>query len=589
MRKLIFTFFVVVLILFSIKGITKAATFNVSSASDLATALSTAQGNGDNDTINIQTGTYYGNFTFTGTDNRSLTIIGANKDTTILNGNGNDMVLYIDNTAGTHVTVQNLTFTNGDSTSATGLAGGLYVATSTGSVSITNCIFNGNHSFIGGGAMATTDSGAITISHNTFSNNSLVPSFIYAGGGAFILTNSGLITVENNIFTNNIGAGIGGGALIISGNGIVNCINNVFSNNQSDLDGSGVELSIDTGIINFINNTITNNQADNEGGGAYLYFGDSAGTMNLYNNIIWGNTAIAGDDILLEGSGTLNLYNNDFHDMDTSDFSGTLHQGDNLDTDPSFVSTTDLHLQASSPVIDQGYNSAPSIPTLDLDGNQRIVDGDGDGNAIVDMGAYEYQLGPTPTDIDGIYKDVGYTHHLDIYVQNYATGTLIIYTFDTEYIGVFWDDNVVGGIFEGSPVNPTVNQTVEFNFNTNTFTINDLSTATSSTYNVEKFASVSSVRSTDGIYKGNDPSLNLNIYMQTYDNGGTLLLYTFDTLTMVASWDSAIEGDIFDGMKVNPSLAERARFDFSTNTLTIVPDTGTPTDYGTHLWEQAIH
>ena len=49
----------------------------------------------------------------------------------------------------------------------------------------------------------------------------------------------------------------------------------------------------------------------------------------------------------------------------------------------------DLHLGSGSPAIDTGTNSAISLPT-DLDGNPRIVDGDGDGHATVDMGAYEY-------------------------------------------------------------------------------------------------------------------------------------------------------------------------------------------------------
>jgi len=51
----------------------------------------------------------------------------------------------------------------------------------------------------------------------------------------------------------------------------------------------------------------------------------------------------------------------------------------------------DLHLGAGSPADDSGTNSAISLPT-DLDGNPRVIDGDGDGTATVDMGAYEFQL-----------------------------------------------------------------------------------------------------------------------------------------------------------------------------------------------------
>lgn len=57
----------------------------------------------------------------------------------------------------------------------------------------------------------------------------------------------------------------------------------------------------------------------------------------------------------------------------------------NISVDPQFVASNDFHLQATSPCINAGTNTAPSIPSTDKDGNPRIVGG------VVDMGAYEYQ------------------------------------------------------------------------------------------------------------------------------------------------------------------------------------------------------
>src|SRR5207245_1995768 len=60
--------------------------------------------------------------------------------------------------------------------------------------------------------------------------------------------------------------------------------------------------------------------------------------------------------------------------------------------------TEDFRLAATSPGIDAGTNPTdPLASTLDLSGQPRIADGNGDGIAIVDMGAYEL----VPPDSDG--------------------------------------------------------------------------------------------------------------------------------------------------------------------------------------------
>jgi len=65
----------------------------------------------------------------------------------------------------------------------------------------------------------------------------------------------------------------------------------------------------------------------------------------------------------------------------------------NIDADPMFVdpASGDYRLQAGSPCIDAGSNLAvPGWLTTDFEGDPRIWDGDGDVEAIVDMGADEY-------------------------------------------------------------------------------------------------------------------------------------------------------------------------------------------------------
>jgi hypothetical protein len=66
----------------------------------------------------------------------------------------------------------------------------------------------------------------------------------------------------------------------------------------------------------------------------------------------------------------------------------------NISEDPLFVQdgSDDYTLRQISPCIDEGNNEAVLPGETDLDGNPRVVDGNGDGLAEVDMGAHEYMF-----------------------------------------------------------------------------------------------------------------------------------------------------------------------------------------------------
>ena len=112
----------------------------------------------------------------------------------------------------------------------------------------------------------------------------------------------------------------------------------------------------------------------------------------MTNCILWGNTPSG----ITGGSPTVNY----------SDVQGGYIGAGNINADPCFVDAAggDLRLSSSiSPCVDAGDNNAPNLPATDLAGNQRIFDGDGDGSAIVDMGAYELQ-----SKVHNITKDLWY-------------------------------------------------------------------------------------------------------------------------------------------------------------------------------------
>lgn len=137
------------------------------------------------------------------------------------------------------------------------------------------------------------------------------------------------------------------------------------------------------------------NTTNTNGGGLYIDINNTTAILNLYNNIIWGNTAeTEGDDIYLNGYGAKkNFYNNNVHDIVcTFDFAAN-----NIDVAPLFVNTEkdDYHLGAGSLCINAGTNDAPEIPGLDMDGNPRI------GDNVVDIGTYEHSSTDNhPADID---------------------------------------------------------------------------------------------------------------------------------------------------------------------------------------------
>lgn len=77
-------------------------------------------------------------------------------------------------------------------------------------------------------------------------------------------------------------------------------------------------------------------------------------------------------------------------DIGTNGVGGISEGAGNLDVDPGFLNviTGNYRPGPGSPLIDAG-NAAASTSTLDLDGNPRVADGNGDITAVRDLGAYE--------------------------------------------------------------------------------------------------------------------------------------------------------------------------------------------------------
>ena len=152
---------------------------------------------------------------------------------------------------------------------------------------------------------------------------------------------------------------------------------------SSNLSVSGVLVANrDTGITmagTCGGNLLANNTVVNNNTGLLLAYPCSG--ASIVNSIIWGNS-----DDLQDQTG--------LNQVSYSDVQEVLLPGEgNIHADPLFVNAAggDFRLRAGSPCIDAGINTAAGLPVTDLDGNLRIRDGDDDGNAVIDIGAYEGQ------------------------------------------------------------------------------------------------------------------------------------------------------------------------------------------------------
>ena len=221
--------------------------------------------------------------------------------------------------------------------------GGVYNKSSTST--LTNCAFRGNSALYAGGGMLNSESPSPTLTRCTFSANSAGQ-----GGGLYNSDSSPVLT---------------------------NC---TFSANSADR-GGGMFNGYDSSPT-LINCTLSGNSAGGDGGGG-MFNGGSWPTLT--NCILWDNSP---NQILDDGSSPVTY----------SDIQGGYPGDGNIDADPLFAdpSSGDFHLLADSPCIDAGNNDAPNLPLYDFEGDDRILDGDGDGTAIVDMGVDEFVFSGPP-------------------------------------------------------------------------------------------------------------------------------------------------------------------------------------------------
>jgi trimeric autotransporter adhesin len=323
----------------------------------------------------------------------TISLVGSDLDTVIIDGTNAYQIL--NNDGGGSLAVQNLTLTRGFSN----LGGAIL---SRRPLTVTNVTFFANRVSDGGAAIYSEAPN--TISESRFISNTAN----FNGGAIFLFTTNSLTYITRTVFISNT-AVFQGGAINANVDATLNVSDSTFSNNHTTGSSGGAIVNFGTtnitnttiysnstgnrgtirniGVVNITNSTIANNSAVNDGGGIV----HTGSALNLKNTIVANNTASNNPDIVgTVSSGGNNLVRN------TNGVTG-LVASDITGVDPLLAALADnggpvptVALLSGSQAIDAGNNIG--APATDARGVSRPVDGNNDGTATVDIGAYELNL-----------------------------------------------------------------------------------------------------------------------------------------------------------------------------------------------------
>ena len=282
------------------------------------------------------------------------------------------------------VTYNNISYTN---VIYTGWGAGIHITQATGADAHTEIAYNTIHDNGGVGAGGLThgiyiDEGTTNqnVHHNEITNSSKGHGIKFAGSG----------NVHHNYINGSTYAGVGTGGNGTSDSTVV-IWNNILTGNKNGVwelsQGAGnLDISVYNNTMYLNNNTLDDIYTDE------IKIEDDVKSLVIKNNIIYATPnryayfmvrqthATINNNCIYQTSGSLIHYNGTARSWPT--WQGYGFDKDGVNANPLFESSSDFHLQASSPCVNSGVILASIID--DYEGVARPI---GEG---YDMGAYEY-------------------------------------------------------------------------------------------------------------------------------------------------------------------------------------------------------
>ncbi|WP_161604432.1 FG-GAP-like repeat-containing protein [Roseiconus nitratireducens] len=281
-----------------------------------------------------------------------------------------------------------------------------------GDLDVSDSRLIGNNASGNGGAISALGAGAtVTIRNSQLeSNQAGDPNGTTGDGGAVHVNNSVNLVLDAVNMSDNTAVGSGGAISLLGTTGIATLSASASSFYRNQSGGNGGALLVNRGSFSMTNVTVTENQSAGNGGGLFFSSLDPPVLPSILASTFADNVAVAGSNLAAAG-GPIQVQSSIFSggnallssgaivsqgfNLDSGNSMGFDQAGDQVNTDPRLgvlggyggpVQT--LPLLPGSLAID-AVAAGISPVAVDARGIPRPQDGDADGSALSDVGAFE--------------------------------------------------------------------------------------------------------------------------------------------------------------------------------------------------------